>query len=558
MNRIKNTYRHLLFVTVLCSVGFVDHLLAAGTPAGTVIQSRSQAIYSTASGAKVDTVYSGIVSITVKQVGAFNVSPSTNGIVTNSDSTVADFPITVTNSGNGTDLARLSAVSSRGWITQMYFDANGDGQLQASEVNAGTITQTTSLAADVSFNIVLRVRIPRGENLDQQQDTTVVLATSNFDSTRIVEGRYLTTVRTPRLFANVGLSVSNLTPSPGSQITYTYTYTNNGSVPANGLTITNLIPGTLTFMSGTTSQGTFNAAGNPVVWTIGTIAPGASLTITLTVRVNANVLPGTVIANPFTVQYTVGSNNYIISTNPAEITVGGVLQPGVEITAMWNTLTKEASDTAVYRFKVRNSGTVKDVIEIDTTSTQNFPWTVFRDGNNNGQLDGTDPQLTNSNGLKGIDVDSVAAGDSVRLFARAIVPRKRNQVRDSLIVTGSVASDQNIKSSAVVTTTVNAPDVTISLNVFPVGDLPAGSVVTYTISFENKGSASVNNFSIIDQTPIATQYIPNSVKVNGAGVADNTGPLSIIDQGETKIISVVLGTLNATQKGSVEFKVKIK
>jgi len=558
MKIVNKTYRLLLLLTLLGSVGFVDLLLAAGTPAGTVIQSRSRAIYSSASGTKVDTVYSGIVSITVKQVGVFNISPSTNSILTNSDSTVADFAITVTNSGNGVDLARLSAVSSHGWNTQLYFDANSDGQLQTSELNAGTITQTSSLPADASFKIVLRVIVPRGENLDQVNDTTVLITKSNFDSTQRVEGNYVSTVRTPRLFANTGLTVSNTVPSPGSQITYTYTYTNNGSVPAAGVTITNLIPGTFTLVSGTSSQGTFNGSANPVVWTIGTIPPGASFTITLTVTVNASIPPGTVISNPFSVQYTVGSNTYIVGTNPAEITVGGVSQPGVEITAMWNALTKEATDTAVYRFKVRNSGTVKDVIEIGTVSTQSFPWSLYKDGNNNGQLDATDPQLTNSNGSRGVDVDSVAAGDSVRLFARAIVPRKNNQVRDSLTVTASAASDQNINNSAVVTTTVNAPDVILSLNVFPVGDLPAGSVVTYTISYENKGSAPVNNFNIIDQTPVSTQYIPNSVKVNGTGVADNTGPLSIIDQGETKIINVAIGTLNVNQNGTVEFKVKIK
>ena len=45
---------------------------AAGTPAGTVISSRAVAMYTTASGANVDTVYSPLVVFVVKQAGAVN------------------------------------------------------------------------------------------------------------------------------------------------------------------------------------------------------------------------------------------------------------------------------------------------------------------------------------------------------------------------------------------------------------------------------------------------------------------------------------------------------
>ncbi|MBI2429812.1 MAG: DUF11 domain-containing protein [Ignavibacteriales bacterium] len=560
MKRKNKIVQYLILGTILFLAAIVSESFAAGTPAGTVIQSRSRVTFTTASGVSVDTVYSAYVSITVKQVGSFNITPASNAVATGSDSVNVDYAATVTNSGNGTDVGRLSTASSKGWITQIFFDANGDGVLQSGEVSAGSIAQTGSLASDADYKIVVRVRVPRDEMLNGEKDTTSLTVKSNFDSTKLNNGKYITTVRTPMLPPGSGLTVNNPNPNAGTNVTYTYTYTNNGSVPVTGMSISNLFSASaFTFVSGTGSQGTFNGSANPVLWNIGSVAPGATITVTLTLQINSSNPPGTILSNYFSINYNVGTNNYTVGTNTQDVTVAGVLAPGVQVTAMWNSLTKEATDSAVYRFKVRNSGTVKDVIEMSTSSTRGFNWALYRDANNNSQLDGTDPQLTNTNGSGGVDVDSVAAGDSVRIFARAIIARQSNdQVKDSLSVKGSSSSDITKTSTTVVVTTINVPVVEITKNVFPVGDQPAGAVITYSITFENKGSASVSNFVLGDTTPSATNYVPNSVQVNGSSVLDNTGPLSITTNAGNTIIAVNIGTLSAGQTGSIEFKVKIK
>ena len=75
---------------------------AVGTPAGTVISSRAVAMYTTASGANVDTVYSPFVVFVVKQAGTVNVLlPSL--AKTSGDGVNADYSLTILNSGNGTD-----------------------------------------------------------------------------------------------------------------------------------------------------------------------------------------------------------------------------------------------------------------------------------------------------------------------------------------------------------------------------------------------------------------------------------------------------------------------
>ncbi len=101
MKKIISVNKILLgiFFLIVCS----DVSFAVGTPAGSVIQSRSKVVYSTASGATSDTVYSNYVNFTVAQVAGVNITPSTNASTTSSDSVYASYPLTITNSGNGAD-----------------------------------------------------------------------------------------------------------------------------------------------------------------------------------------------------------------------------------------------------------------------------------------------------------------------------------------------------------------------------------------------------------------------------------------------------------------------
>ena len=72
--------------------------------------------------------------------------------------------------------------------------------------------------------------------------------------------------------------------SPGSNLTYTITVTNAGPATANGVIALDSLPGGVTFLSASASQGSCLF----VTCSLGSIAPGASATITLTVKVAAN------------------------------------------------------------------------------------------------------------------------------------------------------------------------------------------------------------------------------------------------------------------------------
>jgi uncharacterized repeat protein (TIGR01451 family)/fimbrial isopeptide formation D2 family protein len=97
------------------------------------------------------------------------------------------------------------------------------------------------------------------------------------------------------------------TRTPGSTLTYTVVLTNNGSGTQGdnpGNELTDVLPAGLTLVGATATSGTATAtvATRTVTWN-GSLAAGASVTITITATIDANVAPGTTLTNQATFAY---------------------------------------------------------------------------------------------------------------------------------------------------------------------------------------------------------------------------------------------------------------
>lgn len=105
---------------------------------------------------------------------------------------------------------------------------------------------------------------------------------------------YLT--QPPASYADLSLtkSVSNATPASGNAISYTLSVTNSASSPAAaaGVTVLDQLPVGVSFVSAT-GFGTYDSVTG--VWTVGSIAVGATRTLTINVSVTAGI--GTTIQN---------------------------------------------------------------------------------------------------------------------------------------------------------------------------------------------------------------------------------------------------------------------
>jgi uncharacterized repeat protein (TIGR01451 family) len=548
-------------LTLLLSAALIQSAVAVGTPAGTVIQSRSKVVFTTASGATSDTVYSNYVSFTVAQSAAVNITPASNAQTAGRDSVYVEYALTVTNSGNGSDQFTLAGVSSRGWSNAFYYDANGDGTLQAEELGAGAITQTGTIAADASYKILLRLFVPKDPLLNGATDTTTITAVSVFDETKTTTAQARTAVQTVN-FSNVatGLSVTPTNPSPGENVVYSITVTNSGSVAATGVSIFDLINASqFSFVSANTSQGSVNTSGSPIAWTVGTINPGASVTISITLQVNNGLANGTVLNNTLSLTYTVGGSTFTVSTNNPSAAIGVIRI--VELSPLSFSATKEPEDTLVYPLTLKNKGNAKDVLELEYSSSKNFPWSFYRDVNQNGLWDAGDLQLTNSNGSGGTDADSVNAYDSVKVLARLIVPNvPADQTQDVTTFTVKSAFEPAKYQSANGTTTINIADVAIVRTVSPSGNQKPGTEMTFTVTYQNNGHGKAYNVVVSESEPEMMTYTANSVILNDVAKTDaaDEDEVTVTTVEGKKVISVNLGILvGQSSAGSITYKAVI-
>src|SRR5262249_9212040 len=78
-------------------------------------------------------------------------------------------------------------------------------------------------------------------------------------------------------------TVSNPTPYFGDNVTYTVTLTDNGPNNATGVTVSDLLPAGLKFVSATPSQGTYDSTTG--LWTVGNVTQKQVLTFQVVAQV---------------------------------------------------------------------------------------------------------------------------------------------------------------------------------------------------------------------------------------------------------------------------------
>jgi len=206
------------------------------------------------------------------------------------------------------------AVTGSGGRLQGWIDWAGDGsfatagdQIATNAIDGGA-GDTDGLANGV---IRLSVTPPPGTTQNTRFARFRWSPTSGVGPTgRATVGEvedYQVTIYPQRADLSLGKTVSNGTPTNGSSISYTLTVASAASpastATANGITVQDTLPTGFSFVSAT-GTGTYNSGTG--VWSVGSLAPGASASITIT---------GTVTATAGTV------------TNVAQITASSLTDP---------------------------------------------------------------------------------------------------------------------------------------------------------------------------------------------------------------------------------------
>jgi len=299
MNRLVRRSMVALAAPVLFAAAF-SHALATGTPAGTTISNQATVNYADNNGNPLTTL-SNIVTTTVSQVATVTVDPDRSSNATPGD--VIYYAHDVTNGGNGSDTIDLTAVSSNGWAAALFADNDNSGTFTAGDVlltdtDGDTVVDTGLLIHDAVRHILARLTVPAG-TANGVSDTLTVTGTSSFNVSVSDNAIDTTTINAPNM--SVVKSVLPAGPQPpGTVLTYTIVVTNNGAGNATTVVLTDPVPANTTYVGGSITlngvgktdagfddEGDFNVTtGGAITVSVGTLAPGASVTVTFQVTID--------------------------------------------------------------------------------------------------------------------------------------------------------------------------------------------------------------------------------------------------------------------------------
>lgn len=267
---------------LLLALGAASAVQAAGTPAGTSIQSAAQISYSF--GGAAQTAASNTVIVTVVEILDAVVTVAGSAAVAPGD-TQQELVFTITNTGNGTEAFHLAALSAGITGDQfdpvlatnpIYFDTDNSNDLSPADTVYVPGSNDPVLAADASVRVILVNDIPASAG-DGQRGRSQLTATARTGSGApgtvfagqgdggldamagasggsaaqlgeyIVAGLQLAAVKSQAVVDPFG----GARAVPGARINYQVVVTATGSGTAAGAVFSDAIPANTTYVAGT-------------------------------------------------------------------------------------------------------------------------------------------------------------------------------------------------------------------------------------------------------------------------------------------------------------------
>lgn len=325
--------------------------------------------------------------------------------------------------------------------------------------------------------------------------------------------------------ANVRITKSGPAQAlPGQAVSYSLVYANDGPAAADNVTVVDTLPAGVSYVSA--SPPPSSVSGQTITWNLGTLANGASGTITVNTTVAAGAngqVTNQAQISTTTTNDTPGDNTSTSTTN--------VIRPNVTIQKA-GPATVTVGNVLAYTLSYANNGSANasGVTVVDTlpngvsyVSANPAPSSVV------GQV------ITWNLGT----VAAAASGSITVNVQSSSTLANGTQLTNQVQISTTTPGDNPGDNSSSVTTTAQRADVAVtksSPNTFPVA---SGQQVTYYLDFSNLGPAAAINAVLTDVVPAQITGISWSCTSGCSG------------SGSGNSISINLGTLAAGASGRV-------
>jgi uncharacterized repeat protein (TIGR01451 family) len=458
--------------------------------------------------------------------------------------------LTVQNQGQST----LTNLTVRDTVNTIVSIQTTGGATQTGNTLEWNPTNTSSLRSippNGSINLTFTVRISPnaadGTTFPNQgilTNTAGLNVLSDDPGTPAANDPTVVTISSPNLsgLTKEVRDTNGGTLEPGDEVEYTITVRSTSKTAVNNVVVTDAVDTTNLENIRVGQQGRF--ANGTITWdktslpALAKVSDQSTLRLTFTARVKSTVTSGTVVSNQafargdeVTTPEPSDDPTTPAAKDPTRVTVrqapnlsqttkavtdlnGGVARPG---------------DRVRYTITVRNSGS-QTATSVVVTDRINVALTNIQVESGGG---------TFANGTITWNIASIPSGSNVELRFTAVLA--------NTLKNGDIVPNQAFVRSAEITTavpsddprTARVDDVTnVVISTLPSlttstktvrdvngGSVEPGDVLEYTIRVVNGGSVSAQQVRLVDPTPGNTDYVANSLRLNGVVITGATNPL---------------------------------
>jgi uncharacterized repeat protein (TIGR01451 family) len=275
-------------------------------------------------------------------------------------------------------------------------------------------------------------------------------------------------------------SVSDPRPNVGDNVTFTVTLRNNGPSTATGVTVTDVLPTGLTFVSDTPSLGTYNPATG--IWSVGTVPVGVETLQIVATVVSPGAETNTATASGDQSDPDPGNNSASSTVTPQ--------QADLALTKTVNDLTPNVGDTITFMVTLANLG---PDTATGVTVTEPLPSGLT--------FVSATPSLGTYNSATGVwTVGTVTTSVAQTLTITALVISPSPETNTATISHSDQFDPDTSNNSASATETPRLADLALRKTVNdPTPNV--GDTVAFTITLSNLGPDPATNVTVGDALP---------------------------------------------------------
>jgi len=454
------------------------------------------------------------------------------------------FTVNLNNAGPGTatgvavsdqlppGLTFVSAASSQGNYDPL------SGVWNVGTVSAGG-SASLQLAATVSTTAVVvnTAQVSRSDQPDP--DSTPNNNNPNEDDQSSI------TVTPQRADLALTKTVDNATPNPNAVVNFTLNLRNDGPGTATNITVTDLLPGGVTFVGASPSQGAYNASSG--VWSVGVVGSGNSASLQIAARVTGtgsitNTAEVTAVDQPD--PDSTPGNNVPGEDDQSSITII-VQQADLSLAKTVNKAAPQVGENVTFTITLSNSGphratgvAVRDQLPSGLTFVSATPSAGAYD---NGTGVWTVPALENGANVT-LQITATAAGTTPTTNIAEVVAADQ---RDSdSTPNNNVASEDD---QAGVTVTPQLADLSLIKTASPSRPL-ANQEVTFTVTVSNAGPHEATGVTVKDVLPPGMTFVSAAPSAGAFDRTNGVWTVGRVGAGGTASLRIVARTDTADEK----------